>query len=302
MSANLYTNQESNVFKTWVLMGLFFSIVILLGWYASWYMNDVAILYVAVFVSIGMNIFSYWFSDKLVIKMTGAKLADENQYRELHNLVENLAITAGLPKPKVYIINDPAPNAFATGRNKNNAAVAFTTGILSTLNRSELEGVAAHELAHIGNKDILLQTIVVVLVGFVTLMADFLLRASFNRGGGDNKNGQLQLILMIVGIIFTILSPIIATLIQLAISRKREFLADATGAMLTRYPEGLASALEKIEGHSAKMQKANHATAHLFISDPFGEKTQIKKVNFLHKIFLTHPPVYERTSALRGLK
>ncbi len=300
MSANLYKNQESNVFKTWILMGVFFSLVFVLGWYASWYFNDVSILYIAVGFSILMNVFSYWFSDRVVIKMTGAVLADENHYRELHNLVENLAITAGLPKPRVYIINDSAPNAFATGRNKDHAAVAFTTGILKTLNRSELEGVVAHELAHIGNRDILLQTVVVVLVGFITLLSDFLLRTSASNAG--DKDNRLHAILVVAGIILVILSPIIATLIQLAISRKREFLADSTGAMLTRYPEGLASALEKIEMHSEKMQKANHATAHLFISDPYGEKTHIKKVSFLHKIFLTHPPVHERTSALRGLK
>lgn len=299
MSANLYKNQESNVFKTWVLMSVFFVLIMLLGWYVSWIYQDTSILYIAVLISIFMNIFSYWYSDKVVIKITGAKLADKNQYRELHDLVENLAITAGLPKPKVYVINDDAPNAFATGRNKNHAAVAFTTGILKELNRTELEGVVAHELAHIGNKDILLQTVVVVLVGFVTLLGDFLLRSTHvNNGNRDNRFGA---ILLIAGIILVILSPIIATLIQLAISRKREFLADATGAMLTRYPEGLAAALEKIERHSGKMQKANHATAHLFISDPFGEKTTVKKINFLHKIFLTHPPVYERTSALRGL-
>ncbi len=299
MSANLYTNQESNVFKTWILMGVFFLLIVTLGWYASWYFDSSIILYGAVALSIFMNIFSYWFSDKIVIKITGAKLADENQYRDLHNLVENLAITAGLPKPKVYVINDSAPNAFATGRNKNHSAVVFTTGILSTLNRAELEGVVAHELSHIGNKDILLQTVIVVLVGFVTLLADILLRTSGR--GGDNRDGRLHSILLIAGLILVILSPIIATLIQLAISRKREFLADATGAMLTRYPEGLASALEKIEMHSGKMQKANHATAHLFISDPYGEKTQAKKISFFHKIFLTHPPIQERTSALRGL-
>jgi heat shock protein HtpX len=301
MSANLYTNQESNVFKTWVLMSVFFVVIIALGWYASWYFDSTIVLYGAVIFSIGMNIFSYWFSDKVVIKITGAKLADENQYRDLHNLVENLAITAGLPKPKVYVINDPAPNAFATGRNKNHSAVAFTTGILETLNRSELEGVVAHELAHVGNKDILLQTIIVVLVGFITLIADMLLRSSIYGEGGGNRDNKGHAILLVVGIILVILSPVIATLIQLAISRKREFLADATGALLTRYPEGLASALEKIEMHSGKMKKANHATAHLFISDPYGEKTQVKKISFFHKIFLTHPPIQERTSALRGL-
>lgn len=299
MSANLYTNQENNVFKTWVLMSVFFVVVIALGWYASWYFNSSIVLYGAVAFSILMNIFSYWFSDKIVIKITGAKLADENQYRDLHNLVENLAITAGLPKPKVYVINDPAPNAFATGRNKNHSAVAFTTGIIETLNRSELEGVVAHELAHIGNKDILLQTVIVVLVGFITLIADILLRSSMS--GGGNRDSRAHAILLVVGIILVILSPIIATLIQLAISRKREFLADATGALLTRYPEGLASALEKIEMHSGQMKKANHATAHLFISDPYGEKTQVKKISFFHKIFLTHPPISERTAMLRGL-
>lgn len=299
MSANLYTNQENNVFKTWVLMGVFFVVVIALGWYASWYFNSSIVLYGAVAFSILMNIFSYWFSDKIVIKITGAKLADENQYRDLHNLVENLAITAGLPKPKVYVINDPAPNAFATGRNKDHSAVAFTTGIIETLNRSELEGVVAHELAHIGNKDILLQTVIVVLVGFITLIADILLRSSMH--GGGNRDSRAHTILLVVGIILVILSPIIATLIQLAISRKREFLADATGALLTRYPEGLASALEKIEMHSGQMKKANHATAHLFISDPYGEKTQVKKISFFHKIFLTHPPISERAALLRGL-
>lgn len=300
MSANLYTNQESNVFKTWVLMSVFFVVIIGLGWYASWYFESSIVLYVAVAFSILMNIFSYWFSDKIVIKITGAKLADENQYRELHNLVENLSITAGLPKPKVYVINDPSPNAFATGRNKDHSAVAFTTGILETLNRSELEGVVAHELAHVGNKDILLQTVIVVLVGFITLIADMLLRSSM-YGGGGNRDSRAHTILLVVGIVLAILSPLIATVIQLAISRKREFLADATGALLTRYPEGLASALEKIEQHSGKMKKANHATAHLFISDPYGEKTAVKKINFFHKIFLTHPPIYERTAQLRGL-
>ena len=300
MSANLYTNQESNVFKTGVLRSVFFVVIIGLGMYASWYFESSVILYGAVAFSVLMNIFSYWFSDKIVIKITGAKLADENQYKELHNLVENLSITAGLPKPKVYVINDSSPNAFATGRNKDHAAVAFTTGILETLNRSELEGVVAHELAHVGNKDILLQTVIVVLVGFITLIADLLLRSSM-YGGGGNRDSRAHTILLVVGIVLAILSPLIATVIQLAISRKREFLADATGALLTRYPEGLASALEKIEQHSGKMKKANHATAHLFISDPYGEKTTVKKINFFHKIFLTHPPIYERTAQLRGL-
>jgi heat shock protein HtpX len=303
MAANLYTNQEINVRKTWLLMGVFFVLIILIGWFASWYFNSFLILYFAVFFSILMNVTSFWYSDKVVLKITGAKEAKKETYRELYNIVENLSITAGLPMPKIYIINDSVPNAFATGRDKNHAVIVFTTGILDLLNRSELEGVASHELAHIGNKDILLQTVVVVLVGFITLISDFILRSSF-RGGNNNErgNGRLQLILMVIGIILVILSPVVGTIIQLAISRKREFLADSTGALLTRYPEGLASALEKISTHSGKMQRANHATAHLFISNPFGDNKNKKSRGFLDTIFLTHPPVEQRIANLRGLK
>jgi len=299
-ASNLYTNQEKNELKTWGLMSLFFVLIMMIGWFVSWYYNDVSLLYIAVIFSVGMNIFSYWFSDKIVLKMSGAKPALKEEYYDLYTIVENLSITAGLPMPKVYIINDPVPNAFATGRDEKHSAVAFTTGLLSVLDKTELEGVAAHELAHIGNKDILLQTVVVVLVGFVTLLADFFLRSTIH-GNNNNREGggRLQIIMIVLGVLFTILSPIIATLIQLSISRKREFLADATGALLTRYPEGLASALEKISANSGKMKKSNHATAHLYISDPFGKKDG-KKLSFMHKAFLTHPPVEERVKALRG--
>jgi heat shock protein HtpX len=299
-ATNLYTHQSENVTKTWLLMGLFFVVIMMLGWFASWYVGDPGILYIAVFVSIAMNIASYWWSDKIVLSMTGAKLASRETYFDLYTIVENLSITAGLPMPKVYVIDDPTPNAFATGRNKEHAVVAFTTGILRVLNKTELEGVAAHELAHIGNKDILLQTVIVVLVGFVTLLSDFLLRISLHGGNDDRKSGNVQLVLMIVGFVLALLAPVVAMIIQLAVSRKREFLADATGAMLTRYPEGLASALEKISQHSGKMQKANHATAHLFISDPFGQAGRKKQTGFLHQMFLTHPPVEERVAVLRG--
>jgi len=283
----------------------FFVFIMLMGWFASYYYNDSLILYIAVLFSVGMNITSYWFSDKIVLKIAGAKEAKKSEYYDLYTIVENLSITAGLPMPKVYVIEESVPNAFATGRNKNHAAVAFTTGLLAILEKNELEGVAAHELAHIGNKDILLQTVVVVLVGFITLLADFLTRSMF-FGGRDNDRGggQLQVILLIAGIALTILSPLIGTMIQLAISRKREFLADATGVLLTRYPEGLASALEKIHASSTQMKRANHATAHLYISDPFGSKASLdgkkEKVGFMHKLFLTHPPVQERLAALRG--
>jgi heat shock protein HtpX len=239
-----------------------------------------------------MNITSYWFSDKIVVSMAGAREAKDAEYPELHNIVENLAITAGLPKPKLYIVNDPAPNAFATGRDPEHAVVAVTTGILPLLNRSELEGVIAHELSHVGNRDMLVSTVAVVLVGFVTLISDFFLRMSFGRGGdNDNKN----LIFAIIAVAFIVLAPIVATLMQLAISRKREFLADASGALLTRYPEGLASALQKISSYPASLKRANNATAHLYISNPFGPKAAMSG---LAKLFMTHPPVEERVRAL----
>lgn len=296
--ATLYTQQSKNVKKTWAIMIGFFIAVIFLGWGVSIYFDSTIILYVAVAFSILMNVFSYWNSDKIVIKMSGAKPITRDTHREYWNTMENLAITAGLPMPKLYIIDDPSPNAFATGRDPEHAAVAVTTGLLSIMNKTELEGVLAHELSHVGNRDILVSTIVVVLVGFVTILSDIFLRATFfGHGGGGNRDGRAQLIMLVAGIVLAILSPIVARLIHLAISRKRELLADASGALLTRYPEGLASALEKISAHAQPMKKANHATAHLYISDPFkGEK----KTSFLTKLFMSHPPVEERVAALRS--
>lgn len=303
MATNLYTNQSENIWKTWILMSGFFIFIILLGLFASYYFGDPIILFIAVFFSIGMNIVSYWNSDKIVLKMTGARPAKKEEFYELYTLTENLCITAGLPMTRLYVINDPVPNAFATGRNAENSAVAVSTGLLEILDRTELEGVIAHELAHIGNRDILLQTVVVVLVGLVTLLSDFFIRFTFFGGESDRKvDGKIGVALLIIGIILMILSPIIASIIQLAISRKREFLADSTGALLTRYPEGLASALEKISGFSGrKMKKVNHATAHLFFASPFGEHGK-KHKGLLNKLFSTHPPVQERVAALRGLE
>lgn len=296
MAANLYTHQDSNTRKTWFLMALFFGIVIALGWVFAQVYESQAIIWFAIIFSLVMNFTSYWYSDKIALRVSGAKEITKDQYPELWRMTENLAITAGLPMPKLCVINDPAPNAFATGRNKDNAAIAVTTGLLERLDRSELEGVIAHEFAHIGNKDILLMTVVVVLVGFIALLADIFLRAQFWGGGrGDNNKGGVAIFL--IGIALAILAPIAASLIQLAISRKREFLADASGALLTRYPEGLARALEKISSFKQPLQKANDATAHLYISNPFGEKG--KKA--FHKLFMTHPPAEERIAALRGL-
>jgi heat shock protein HtpX len=234
--------------------------------------------------------------------MSHAKPIQKSDSPELYRIVENLAITAGLPMPKLYSIEDAQPNAFATGRDGKHAVVATTTGLLQRLERVELEGVLAHELSHIGNKDMLVSTIVVVLVGVVAILTDFFLRASFHggfRGNDDRRSGQLGILLLVVGILFAILAPIIAQLIKMAVSRKREFLADASGALLTRYPEGLARALEKIAADPHQLRSASDATAHLYIASPFRGK---EKTSWIHKLFMTHPPVEERVAALRGLK
>jgi len=294
--ASLYTHQDENVRKTWMLMLVFLVVVIGIGWAFSYIYGSREIIVFAVVFALVMNAVSYWNSDKIALLVSGAKKADEKQYRELHRTLENLAITAGLPKPRLYVIEDKAPNAFATGRNAEHAAIAVTTGLLDMLDKTELEGVLAHELSHIGNRDILISTAVVVLVGFVTLLSDIFLRSTLYGGGRRNNNAGG--VLAIIGIALIILSPIIATLIKLAVSRKREFLADASGALLTRYPEGLASALKKIGKYSGRMKRANHATAHLFISSPFGPDG--KQKGFLNRLFSTHPPVSERVSALLG--
>jgi len=280
-------------------MTVFLVIVIAIGYTVSWYMGNPSIIYIAVIFALLINVGSYWYSDTLVIKMTGAVPATIEQHRELINVVENLAITAGLPMPKVYIVNDQAPNAFATGRNPEHSAVAVTSGLLSILDRSELEGVLAHELSHIGNRDILVSTVAVVLAGFIAIISDMLLR-SMMWGGGRDRDSKAGIIFIVLGIVGIILAPIAAQMIQMTISRKREYLADASGALLTRYPEGLASALEKISAHSQPMRRANNATAHLFIADPFGneKRTLGQKISGL---FQTHPPATDRIKILREM-
>jgi heat shock protein HtpX len=279
-------------------MTVFFGIIIGLGYFLSYSFNSPIILYIAVIVSIVMNIWAYWFSDKTVLKMTNAKEVSFSQAPELHRIVENLAITAGLPKPKIYIVKDSAPNAFATGRNKDHAVIAVTTGLLEVLNKSELEGVISHELAHIGNNDMLISTVAVILVGTITMASDILLRGSLFGGGRGNQGDGGNGLKLIIGLALAILMPIVGSLMRLAISRKRELLADATGAMLTRNPQGLAGALEKIHAHGSKMKTANHATAHLFISNPFGLK---KSVTYVNKLFMTHPPTELRIRLLREM-
>lgn len=298
--ASLYDQQESNIHKTWLLMATFLIVVMGIGWAVSWYYNSSAILYGVVAFALIMNVGSYWYSDKLVLSMTRARPASREEFFNFYTVTENLAITAGLPMPKLYVIDDPSPNAFATGRNEKHAVVCATTGLLAIMNRTELEGVIAHELSHIKNKDMLVSTVAVVLAGFVAIIANIFLRMSLFGGGrrDDREGGGL---IAIVGIVAAILAPIAAQLIQLAVSRKREFLADASGALLTRYPEGLASALQKLEAHATPMQNANPATAHLFISNPFGLPGQgAGAMKGISRFFMTHPPIEERIAALLG--
>ncbi len=296
--ASLYTQQSRNIWRTWALMAVFLCVVVALGWLAGEYFGNRAIAYIALAFALVTNLFAYWFSDKVAIASAGAHMADEAQYRELHRIVENLAITAGLPKPRVYIIDDAAPNAFATGRDPKHAAIAVTTGLLSMMDRSELEGVLAHELSHVGNRDILVMTVVVVLVGFVSILADMFMHAAW-WGGGDRDDSRAGALAAIAALAAMILAPIAAQLIQLAISRRREYLADVSGALLTRYPEGLASALAKIGGYAAPMERASTATAHLFIANPFGAHYAGR---FVAGLFATHPPMAERIAALQEMR
>ncbi|HRY27978.1 MAG TPA: M48 family metallopeptidase [Candidatus Moranbacteria bacterium] len=291
----LYNQADKNTRLTWVYITGFLVFVIGVGYVFAGAMQNSAILYGCVIFSIIMSFGSYWWSDKIVLAMSKAKEITHDQGREIYHIVENLCITAGLPMPKIYIIEDSAPNAFATGRDAKHGVICLTTGIIQKLEKAELEGVIAHELSHIGNRDILLSTVVVVLVGFVTLLTDWFRHWAFWGGKSDDRDrGQLGIILMIVAIVLSILAPIAALLMQLAISRKREFLADADGALLTRHPEALARALEKISADQEPLEAANRATAHLYIANPF----KGKKVS---KLFMTHPPMEDRVKALRGM-
>jgi len=297
--ATLYTQAESNIRKTWLYLAGFLILIILLGWLISYFLGTYIILWFAVIYSVLMSFFSYWYSDKIVLAMSQAKPIEKKDNPELYRLVENLCITAGLPLPKIYIIKEAQPNAFATGRNSEHAVIAVTQGLLDRLERAELEGVIAHELSHIGNRDILLQTIVVVLVGVVIIMTDFFFRISFYGGRRSDRNNKAGAVMLLIALALAVLAPLFSVLIKLAISRKREFLADASGALLTRYPEGLAKALEKISQSPYSLKVANNSTAHLYFASPFrGKQSQ----SWLTKLFRTHPSVEERTKALRGIK
>lgn len=296
----IYQAISANKTKTWVIMFLFVVLLTTVVYVFSKALGyGLPMVGLALIFAGATSFGSYYYSDKLVLATTGAKQIEKKDNPELFRVVENLSIGEGIPMPKVYIMNDPSPNAFATGRDPNHAVVCATTGLLEKLNKIELEGVIAHELSHIKNYDTRLMGIVAILVGFVAIAANFFMRSLWF--GGDRRDrggGNIQLIFLVIGIIFAILTPIVATLIQLAVSRKREYLADASGALLTRYPDGLADALVKISSDKRPLRSANNANAHIFIINPF--KGKDAKAWF-SSLFDTHPPITERIKILRSM-
>ncbi len=298
---NIYSAISGNKNKTWAIMLLFVLVITTIVFVFSralgygWGFAGIALILAGI-TSIG----SYYYSDKLVLATSHAVPIEKKDNPELYRIVENLCIGDGLPTPKIYIINDPSPNAFATGRDPNHAVVCVTSGILQVLNKTELEGVIAHELSHVKNYDIRLMGIVAILVGFIVIISNLFTNQLWFGGFRNEREdrGNIQVVFLLIGIILAILSPIAATLIQLAVSRKREFLADASGALLTRYPEGLASALEKLSKNPYSVRTATNATAHLFIVNPFkGKNTK----QLFASLFDTHPPIEERIKILRSM-
>lgn len=292
---------SSNIFKTYLIMFFFslftFGVIYLFAQVLGF--GDIGFLgifgFSLIFIGIA-NFISWYFSDKIVLSISGAKAVKLEDNRELYRTVENLCIAAGLPLPKIYIIEDTAPNAFATGRDPKHGVIAFTTGILQKLNKQELEGVTAHELSHIGNRDTLVMSVVSVLVGTIALLADMFMRSMWFGGNDrDNKSG----LLLAFGIIAAILAPIVATAIQMAVSRRREFLADASGILLTRHPEGLANALRKISSDKEPLEVANRGTAHLYIVNPLKGNQVLES---FAKLFSTHPPIQDRIKALNEME
>lgn len=292
---------ESNKRKSFLVIFFFIAFIVAATYFMAYGLGyDLSLVGVALIFSGVMSFTSYWYSDKIILGISGAHEASREQYFDFYTVAENLAASQQMPKPKLYVMEDTAMNAFATGRDPDHAVVCATTGLLAQLDRAELEGVVAHELSHIQNYDIRLMSIVTILVGFIALLSDWMLRITF-RGGkkrdSDRSGGQIQMIIFIVGIVLAILSPIIANLIKLAISRKREFLADASGVGMTKNPQGLINALVKISQDREPLEAANKATAHLYISNPLKNSN----TGFMASMFMTHPPVEERLKALSGI-
>jgi len=259
---------------------------------------DLSAVGIALVLSGVLSFISFYYSDQIILSISGAVPANKRDHFDFYTVAENLTRPAGIPMPKLYVLNDTAMNAFAAGRDPEHAVVCATTGLLARLNRTELEGVVAHEMSHIRNYDTRLMSIVTILVGLITLLADILLRTNIRGKSNRDDNGNIGAILMVAGLILALLSPIIAKLIQLAISRRREFLADATGASITKYPEGLARALEKLSGDKEPLEAANKATAHLYIVNPL--KNNKNTISWFAGLFNTHPPIAERIKALRS--
>lgn len=296
----MYEQITSNKVKSFLLVLFFIAFVFLLVWVfeelTGWGRGGFIL---ALVISVVMAVGGYYYSDRIVLAISRARAVTREEFPYLYHTVEGLAIAAGLPAPRCYVIEDTAPNAFATGRNPKNSVICVTTGLLQKMNRLELEGVIAHEMSHIKNYDMLLQTVAVVMVGVVALLSDWMLRSLWWGGGrrkSRDRSGNAGAILLLVGIVLAILSPLVAQLMQLAISRRREYLADASAAMLTRYPAGLASALRKIASDPEPLEAANKATAHLYIVNPL--KNIGGKVN---RLFSTHPPIEERIAALEKM-
>ena len=289
--------RDNKIHTYFIILG-FFLVISLIIYFICYYLNlGVFSVIIALGVSIATSIISYYNCDKMVLAINGARPANEEQDKLLSSVLDGLCIASGLPRPKLYVINDPSPNAFATGRNPEHAVVCVTTGLLEIMDKYELEGVLAHELSHIKNYDILLSTIVSVFVGFVVIVSDFTLRFGFlgKRSNDNDSRSSLDIILFIVGLIFLILSPLFTKLIQLAISRKREYLADATAVEFTRNPNGLISALKKLQTDTTTMKNVSKATAHMYINEP--DKKQREKTN----LFSTHPPISERIARLEHI-
>ncbi len=302
MNSTTHKQHSANTWKTWFFLLTFSLLVGAIGFWLANYFNNRLFFWLGSLFSISMSVWSYWFSDKMVLKMANARPLKENENGDLKNMVQKLASSASLPMPKIYIIDDPSPNAFATGRNPENSAIAFTTGILSLLDKSELEGVAAHELSHVMNRDTLLMTIVAVVANLVQTAANMMYYFSPSNSQ-ENKNLILSIATTLM---IMILAPLAATIIQLAVSRRREFAADASGAELTNYPKALASALEKISKFPFGMQNLNPSISHLFISEPekngFSVAGKTKVTSWFKKLFMTHPPTEERIEALLAIR
>ncbi len=289
----MYGEIAANKRKTWLIMFVFIAIIGLLGWLVSNIYGSPSFLYLAFLIGGIYAIIQYFAAGKLALSMNNARQVTKQDQPRLYRTVENLTIASGLPMPKVYVIDDPAPNAFATGRDPDHAIVCATTGLLDMMSDTELEGVIAHELGHVQNYDIRVMMIVFGLVSAIGLIADIILHMFW--WGGNNRDRQVNPVILVLGIAAAILAPLAASLVQLAVSRRREYLADSTGALTTRYPEGLASALEKIRDHGSVMRKQNTATAHLFFANPL-------KGGGLSNLFSTHPPLDERIARLRGME